>query len=209
MHEPACKNRMTIIGPKDLIESFKDSVATEDSVLSIAKLLPVPEELVVPNANNITPSFLEKHGAIDAMTWKDDNWGIYNDPTNTKIEGDITYNPQKDGELPDKVKVHGDRVIVYSYTTPCIPPLPSYREFSLKYPDLTFHLTFDVEVKGQHSSCGFLLVKAGKMLKKWFMPMSFESFKAQMGDEGSPINALIELEQNERLGNNNEEGEDE
>lgn len=205
MHASACKNRMTIIGPKDVIQSFKDSVATDDSVLSVSKLLPVPEELLTPNENIITPSFLEKYGAIDAMTWKDDNWGVYKDFEDAKIIGDVSYDVDELEQVPDKVKEYGDRILVYSYTTTCIPPLPSYREFSTKFPELTFHLSFDVEVKGHHSTCGFLLVKAGKMLRKWFMPLSFDAFKAQMMDEESPITRILELDENEKLNDTEEE----
>ena len=208
MHAPACKNRMTIIGPDEEIERFKTEVASENSVLSLTKALPVPEELLEPNANNITPAFLEKYGAIDPMTWKDDNWGVYTDFEDTELVADMQY--AKDGEpVPELVAKYGTRILVYTYTTSCIPPLPSYREFSLKFPELTFHMSFDVEVEHTHSTCGFLLVKAGKMLKKWFNPMSFRTFKAQMDDIESPISKLIAIEENENLDNNYEEGEDE
>lgn len=209
MHEPACKNKMTVLGSKEDVQSFIDWVSTPESPMSLEKALPIPDEVKSLDPNLITPSMLEKYGAIDPMTWKDDNWGIFKDFMEVKLTADVELDDESKEMLAEKLDngMTPNRIIGYSYKTQCVPPLHAYRRFSEEHPNLMFHMSFDVDGVEKHSTCGFLLVKAGKMLKRWFNPMSYRSMQAQMDEEGgfSSLLALTEAHNNKL---NTEEEED-
>jgi|688.fasta_scaffold00177_123 hypothetical protein len=209
MHEPACKNKMTVLGNKEDIQSFMDWVSTSESPISLEKAIPIPDEVKSLDPNLITPSMLEKYGAIDPMTWKDENWGVFKDFMEVKLTADVELDDEETEMLTANLNTGmvANRIVAYSYVTQCIPPLHAYRRFSEEHPNLMFHMSFDVDTTDKHNTCGFLLVKAGKMLKRWFNPMSYRSFQAQMDGEGgfSSLLALAALK-DEKL---QVEGEDE
>jgi len=186
MHAPACRNNMTVLGSNSDIQLFMDWASTPDSPISLEKAIPVPAEVMSLDPNLITPSTLEKYGAIDPMTWKDDNWGVFTDFIDVQLKADVELDEEQSAMLAERLE-NGpglNRIVMYSYTTQCVPPLHAYRRFSEEHPNLMFHMSFDVDMTDKHNTCGFLLVKAGKMLKRWFNPMSYRSFNAQMDGEG-------------------------
>lgn len=191
MHEAACKNTLRVMGSRQDVKLFQDWASTPDSPISLAKALPVPEDLLKLDPNLLTPTVWEKYGALDPMTWKDDNWGTYVDFDQVQIKSQVEFDKTETQELSEMMKnkhvveeaVAPEIVIVYSYLTPCVPPLHAYRNFSEAHPNLMFHASFDVDTHNEHGheTSGFLLVKAGKMLKRWFNPISFNSLKIHMG----------------------------
>ncbi len=198
MHNAACNNRLRIMGSREDLQKFKEWASTPDSPISLAKAIPVPEELLKLDPNLITPSILEKYGAIDPMTWKDDNWGTYKDFQDVKIEKEIEFDEEETQLLSQSLQAKAipgltcpEMIVGYTYKTTCIPPLHAYRVFSEKFPNIMFHASFDVEADDQHKhdTSGFLLVKAGKMLKRWFNPISFNTMRIHMGMSGGGIDS--------------------
>ena len=97
-----CRNIVTMYSSVEGINEILDAIKTEDRVVSFNKFLPTPPELVEASKTmTITPSLVERFGAMDVGTWRLKNWGCPTDTINSEIvdEAELSFASKLPPEL--------------------------------------------------------------------------------------------------------------
>jgi hypothetical protein len=104
--EKVCRNIVTMYSSVERINEIVDSLKTEDRVVSFNKLLPTPPELVeAAKTLTLTPSLVERFGAMDVGSWRLKNWGCPIDTMTSAIvdEAELDFASKLPPKLLDKL----------------------------------------------------------------------------------------------------------
>jgi hypothetical protein len=139
------ENSLTIIGPHEQLEAFLAKAEDEkhQSLLSLQRLLPIPEELDVPvTSNELDPRSADeqelarreenvrKYGSSDSFAWRVANWGTKWDLC------DVT----RSEVLPPAE--HGwDSCINFRFSSAWSPAVPAFADLSKEF-GLIFVVTY-------------------------------------------------------------------
>lgn len=81
-----CNNTLTMFGIKEEIEELLEFIKTDNQLISLEKIVPNPEELLDSSRKGIiTPSLVEKYGAMDIGSWRLEHWGCTKDVSSSKL----------------------------------------------------------------------------------------------------------------------------
>jgi hypothetical protein len=125
-----CENGLYISGQKEEITRFKnqavDNSVENKTALSLAKFLPVPEELQNEQSpsRNPNPELIEKYGYSNWYDWSIGMWG-----TKWDVEA----------ELVDETET----LLVYRFSSAWSPPIEWLEAVSKMFPTLAFKMEYE------------------------------------------------------------------
>ena len=159
-----CTNTLTMFGTKEELDSLLDFIQTDDKLISLDKIVPTPQELVESTKNQvITPSLVEKYGAMDVGTWRLENWGCTKDSVSGVIleRRSVPYDrlQQAGGQnLKNAVPEGVDAAaVVLSFETNSHPN-NAIGALSEKFSNIRIHYAYDNELE---EVCGWAVLLAG------------------------------------------------
>jgi hypothetical protein len=149
-----CRNIVTMYSSVERINEILDSIKTDDKVVSFNKFLPTPPELVEASKTlTLTPSLVERFGAMDVGTWRLKKWGCPTDTLKSEIvdEAELDFASKLPQEMFDKLtpeekaeaKSFEKAVAVAFETTET--PNAFVMALSEKFPDMRMHYSYDSE----------------------------------------------------------------
>jgi hypothetical protein len=180
MEDYDCKNTITMAGPADDVTAAMELVSTQTSLFSFDKVMPVPEEIKTFNPFNIRPSVLAKFKALDAYTYRSDEWATPREAINVERKV-IDMTPKSSEELlaASKGQLYIEKVAAYTFDTCFAPPSGIYFKLSEEFPNILFHYTFDIECEDE-STAGWALGLAGELKNQVQYPTSFTAMKLHL-----------------------------
>lgn len=171
---PDCKNSVTIFATADDMDSLKQTIQGNGEFISFESFIPSPEELIESTRSMVlSPSLVEKYGAMDISTWRLKNWGCVSDAYSSKVvdERDIdipSMNIMKELErLPlsesteafKSVLIPIERTIQFTFRTNEVPT-SAMMELSKKFPNALIHFGYDSVAE---DVCGWANLKDGEL----------------------------------------------
>lgn len=159
-----CVNTLTMFGAKEELDSLLEFVKTDDQLISLEKIVPNPQELLDSSRKGvITPSLVEKYGAMDIGSWRLENWGCTKDVSSSKlIERKSVSRDRLMGadiqNLKEAVPEGSDgAAVVLSFETNSHPN-NAIGALSEKFSNIRIHYAYDNEREGV---CGWAVLVAG------------------------------------------------
>jgi hypothetical protein len=144
-----CQNTLLVQGNTEEVQRLLDTVKTDETSLSLGKIITTPEPLANASAPNRDESSAEElrklYGASDWYDWQVGKWGtkwdveatIYFD-SSTQTNGYSTY------KAKDEVRVVG-----MNFDSAWSPPIPAIAELSRQFPKVDIYHSYD------ESGCDF------------------------------------------------------
>lgn len=149
-----CRNIVTMYSSVEGINEILDAIKTEDRVVSFNKFLPTPPELVEASKTmTITPSLVERFGAMDVGTWRLKNWGCPTDTINSEIvdEAELSFASKLPPELFEKLTPEEqaeansfEKAVAIAFET-TETPNTFVLALSEKFPTMRMHYSYDSE----------------------------------------------------------------
>jgi len=165
-----CRNVLTMYSSVKVIEEIKEALKTENKVLSFNKLLPTPPELVEASKTmTLTPSLVERFGAMDVGTWRLKNWGCPIDTNNSQIidEAELDFASKLPEELFDRLSDEDkekakllEKAVAISFET-TETPNAFVMTLSEKFPDMRMHYSYDSD---SEDVSGWLVASNGNVI---------------------------------------------
>ena len=83
-----CTNRVEVFDTEENIKKFKEYVSDGDSLFSLQKIKPMPEELAHTTSPSGEPNvdFINKYGVDNWYDWCTNNWGVKWDVGDVELE---------------------------------------------------------------------------------------------------------------------------
>lgn len=123
-----CNNKLIVSGKEEEVSKFiSEAQAKEDEVISLQKLVPMPQELegTTSPREKKNKELEKKYGADNWYDWHCLNWGTKWDLYDTEIIS------------------RKKRSVQYFFDTAWSPPLTGFVRISRLYPKLKFLLSYD------------------------------------------------------------------
>ncbi len=87
-----CENTLTITGPQEDIQAFRETARSENCLLDMNNFVPMPEEIRNTKFSNqdeeLSQKLMDNYGAPDWYEWANQNWGSKWGPYETTVEED-------------------------------------------------------------------------------------------------------------------------
>jgi len=167
--EKVCRNIVTMYSSVERINEIVDSLKTEDRVVSFNKLLPTPPELVeAAKTQTLTPSLVERFGAMDVGTWRLKNWGCPKDTLTSAIvdEAELDFASKMGQEVVDKLTPEQlaealtfEKAVAIAFDT-TETPNAFVMKLSEKFPDMRMHYSYDSD---SEDVSGWLVASNGEV----------------------------------------------
>ena len=199
--EKVCRNIVTMYSSVERINEIVDSLKTEDRVVSFNKLLPTPPELVeAAKTLTLTPSLVERFGAMDVGSWRLKNWGCPVDTMTSAIvdEAELDFASKLPPKLLDKLSEEDkaeaksfEKAVAISFET-TETPNAFVLALSEKFPDMRMHYSYDSD---SEDVSGWLVASNGEVHNHehynnclTVIKLHIESFS---GDHSSRLTTLL------------------
>lgn len=167
--EKVCRNIVTMYSSVERINEILDSLKTEDKVVSFNKFLPAPPELIEASKTlTLTPSLVERFGAMDVGTWRLKNWGCPKDTLSSEIvdEAEINFASKLPQNLFDRLTPEEqaeansfEKAVAIAFDT-TETPNAFVLKLSEKFPDMRMHYSYDSD---SEDVSGWLVASAGEV----------------------------------------------
>jgi hypothetical protein len=180
MIEYTCSNYITALGSKEDIAAFREFVKSDTSALSFNSITPIPDEIKNIGPMDIKPSILAKYGALDVLGYREKHWDSTREADSAELVDLLDMPTDIQSAVSVKAKIpKADQVINYKFNTPDQPPIGIYKTMSEKFPNMVFHLVFDIDTE-KESKSGFALSRGGKLLGSRQIPMSYRQIQLHL-----------------------------
>lgn len=162
----ACRNIVTAYGTNEDISNMMESLSDGTNAVVMDKFFPTPPELVeATKAGVISPSLMERFGAMDVGSWRLNNWGCPVDVLSSRVLHDIKskFDPEALKALTPEQQQEAskyERAVSIEFTTTETPNMFALR-ISTQYKDARMHFSYDSEAE---DVSGYIVAKGGEVI---------------------------------------------
>lgn len=145
-----------------MMESLSDGT----NAVVMDKFFPTPPELVEATKTGvISPSLMERFGAMDVGSWRLNNWGCPVDVLSSRVLHDIAskFDPEALKALTPEQQQEAskyERAVSIEFITTETPNMFALR-ISTQYENARMHFSYDSEAE---DVSGYIVAKAGKVI---------------------------------------------